>query len=566
VSRNQQCVALPKNTEPKLPDIETHVLKARGLASSVTENRSNLETVARNARYDLLGQACRDHSASLLLLGHHEDDVAETTLMRIMNNYRLNFGMETSPSNLPSSSGTYGIHKSGAPLNFEPAVDNHIGVRGFEAPNLKIIRPMLQFSKERLIETCSTNSIPWIEDSSNADTTLTSRNTIRSIFSKAANLPQALRRSSLLAFAKRRARAKLTYEDMAEKLVWKSIVKFDPHSGVLYVRAFARHSLETLVARDLGDSGEVNIVAACLLKRLIEIVSPREYVRLSEVAQWVEYFMQDTSEGKPQVFGCASTVFRPSRTKTAMPEDGVPNILGSFSLNSGWHWTIHRNGQTKSEIGRSLALCGPDGDDKLFFRTARSSDDRLQTPTFRLYDGRFWISVENPIAENLWIRPLTSSLLQRLRNELSRGSIVGKSYSRKAWSTTAGSKSEGYDILQLCGMSHSLLLASSLPVLECYPSGVDPTSSPDDTRIGQILALPTLGIRFEQGMGEAASEAGSVPVLSEHEASQISWEARYKDVSSNAGGNPLLNSLILPHEPLSRWKWNSSLSTRQFST
>ena len=46
-----------------------------------------VESVARRLRYRALGRECRDQGIANLLFAHHADDQAETTLMRLANNY-----------------------------------------------------------------------------------------------------------------------------------------------------------------------------------------------------------------------------------------------------------------------------------------------------------------------------------------------------------------------------------------------------------------------------------------------------------------------------------------------
>lgn len=46
--------------------------------------RSAFETIARERRYQLMARQCVQHDINRLLLGHHEDDRAETVLYRML--------------------------------------------------------------------------------------------------------------------------------------------------------------------------------------------------------------------------------------------------------------------------------------------------------------------------------------------------------------------------------------------------------------------------------------------------------------------------------------------------
>jgi len=96
---------------------------------------SRLHVSARKARYHLLVNACRKHGASSLLLAHQREDQAETILMR-----------------LAKGSGIDGLAGM--------ATAN-------ESDGIRLLRPLLNFSKERLIATCADAKIRFITDPSN---------------------------------------------------------------------------------------------------------------------------------------------------------------------------------------------------------------------------------------------------------------------------------------------------------------------------------------------------------------------------------------------------------------
>lgn len=155
--------------------------------------RSGFETRARRNRYQVLGSACAREGVNNLLTGHHNDDQAETILLRILRGVSSAeyVGMKRR-ANIPECHGLYGVAESGSPCQ--------IGVSDMmvEAGGVKVGRPLLQLSKSDLREICVRQGIEWEEDRTNVDATLTPRNAIRKLL-QGDRLPRALRKDSLLA-------------------------------------------------------------------------------------------------------------------------------------------------------------------------------------------------------------------------------------------------------------------------------------------------------------------------------------------------------------------------------
>lgn len=112
--------------------IEHHILIWEGKKPT-----SDIEAVARNARYGLMADWCQKHDIHILATGHHRRDQAETFLLR-----------------LARGSGLYGL--SGIlPLT--------------QRCGLTIIRPQLNDSPEELRSYLQKRKIKWVEDASNQD-------------------------------------------------------------------------------------------------------------------------------------------------------------------------------------------------------------------------------------------------------------------------------------------------------------------------------------------------------------------------------------------------------------
>lgn len=117
-------------------------MKRRGIAHRTlrwdgAKPATGLQAAAREARYRLLGAACRVAGALHLLLAHTRDDQAETVLLR-----------------LAAGSGPHGLAAM-------PAVREHADYRA--------LRPLLGVPRARLRATLAARGQAWIEDPSNRD-------------------------------------------------------------------------------------------------------------------------------------------------------------------------------------------------------------------------------------------------------------------------------------------------------------------------------------------------------------------------------------------------------------
>ncbi len=100
-------------------------------------NRGASEAQARKARHEFFGKELRSLRTTALWLGHQQDDVAETILMR-----------------LARGSGTAGL-AAPRPVQLMPQGRVHL-------------RPLLPLKKAEIAELLKTERIPWREDASNA--------------------------------------------------------------------------------------------------------------------------------------------------------------------------------------------------------------------------------------------------------------------------------------------------------------------------------------------------------------------------------------------------------------
>ncbi len=112
--------------------IEAHVLIWTG-----PKPVRGVQEAAREARYELVLSWCRDHGLRDLLLAHHREDQAETFLLRL--------GRKSGLDGLAAMAGV--SHRTG----------------------IRVVRPLLDVPKARLVATVKGLGHPWIEDPSNRD-------------------------------------------------------------------------------------------------------------------------------------------------------------------------------------------------------------------------------------------------------------------------------------------------------------------------------------------------------------------------------------------------------------
>ncbi len=99
------------------------------------KNKSSLMERARNARYEAIINICKELNILHLMTGHHLDDNIETYFMRLKRK-KSTLGLSSIP---------------------QKKIMKH----------LQIIRPLINFKKQRLVDTCFFYKLKWINDPSN---------------------------------------------------------------------------------------------------------------------------------------------------------------------------------------------------------------------------------------------------------------------------------------------------------------------------------------------------------------------------------------------------------------
>lgn len=239
-----------------------------------------IESVARRLRYRALGTECRERGIINLLFAHHADDQAETTLMRLANNY-LGSGLAgmRREARIPECEDLYGVHDSGSPrmLRREYALPtgNAQNVDMLvESGGINVLRPLLSYTKDRLVGTCQEASMQWVEDHTNKDRSLTLRNTVRYLH-EADLLPVALRRPNLCAIAARTSDRVASLESRVDQIFRSFDITFDPRSG----HAVCKVPYQTV--KEIEGMPHSDRMRAILLRKFLMLVVPTETLDLS---------------------------------------------------------------------------------------------------------------------------------------------------------------------------------------------------------------------------------------------------------------------------------------------
>ncbi|KAF7591225.1 hypothetical protein BBP40_001830 [Aspergillus hancockii] len=200
-------------------------LKDIGIKSEILEltwpgsvkSLSAFETHARRLRLQALGKACRDRQIETLLMGHHQDDNVETTIWRLCTGAK-GAGLAGIPplTRIPECHGLYGVSESGSSYTLptrrtisssttlsitQKTPSHNHGDTKISTGGITITRPLLNNPKSALLATCHENNIPYVQDPTNFDPTLTPRNAIRSLLASN-KLPKALTPPSILSLIK----------------------------------------------------------------------------------------------------------------------------------------------------------------------------------------------------------------------------------------------------------------------------------------------------------------------------------------------------------------------------
>ena len=528
--------------------IPTEVLRIRIQDIS----RPNLETHARKLRYYALGEACLNWNMSYILFGHHEDDDYETFLYRMSCKYHPDHLLIPPDINMPEHRDHYGIYNSGN-MRILPSLkrkrfwdgknlDFAGRVVGIEDGGLNVGRPLLEFPKDRLIATCRKLGIPWIEDETNKDRTLTIRNAVRHIV-KTHKLPAALTKGSFLQVRDSIRERQRISSLLTEKLFDICDISLDVRNGTAQVRfpkiTVLKGMINNLEPLKYTDSIQVEPITALLLKKVQGLVSRAMRATTTEIDRAVKNILTPLQgepgydEDRPRLsyFRIGTCSYKHCRT---IPDTNTDTLLDP------WTWMVTRTVFPSSVIkGRQPHLqkihlqnpksvldpspaCGGLGQSNIRIPVQCDSHQ----PEFHLWDRRFWIRVRHYFDTDLQIKPLTDFHWNLIRQLLVREHF---DFAVPELNIYSGGIDELNDIKILAKGD----IKFTLPVIEGPPL--------PDGKFPIPIAIPTLGLRM--------SPRGNFRKLWKWP-SDVLWEVRYRKVDL---GTNWEQRLAAEDE---KWSWN----------
>ena len=484
----------------------------------------NFESQARKIRYQALGIACRDHGCDYLLLGHHEDDHAETVMMRLASGHSSR-GMLGVPlcADIPECWGIHGVHRSellGA--NFKrikhrqerpqdprlklQALDNSAPKRlECERGGVLVLRPLINFSKKRLVDTCRAYAVDWEEDTTNKEPWRTPRNAVRKLF-QSSKLPVALRKDSMIALSERNRENMDSQRAIASTMLNQCHISvLDTQSGKLLVR-LPNLALPEDAALSHTCKTSLRVSTAFLLRQLAYYVSPQEHIAFGSMgpavmAIYPKLFDSGISENpmyQSKGFTTGGVHFerlpwRLSKHQTKLrPSNFEKPVPGTEGLDPNFTWRLSR--QPFSDQLPLIPIPPPKRNPSLLSNRECRRPDTYPMPKsspwspWHLWDGRYWIRVLNRSTQHFLVRPLQRSDLR-----LIEATIGGDRY--KA-------------LRELLAVAAPDKIRWTLPAI----------AQVDDSRPGlsQVLAMPTLG------------PSGHFDVEDKKGHKRLKWQIRYK--------------------------------------
>ncbi len=208
--------------------------------------KTGLPQAARAARYRLLAQAAAKAGAAHIVTAHTLDDQAETVLIRMMR-----------------GSGITGL----------AAMARISGVPGDGAGGCKLVRPLLDIPKARLIATLTAAKISYADDPTNRDAAFT-RARLRGVMPQLAR--EGLDASRLALLARRLKRADLAIEAAVDRAMAELGLPAVRGGRAFDAAGFARLPAEIglrLIGRAVaqaGDEGPVELAKLEALKAALD--------------------------------------------------------------------------------------------------------------------------------------------------------------------------------------------------------------------------------------------------------------------------------------------------------
>lgn len=541
------------------------------------------ETHARRLRFQALGKACRERKTETLLLGHHADDSVETTIWRLSAGAR-GPGLAGIPemARIPECHGIFGVSESGSSITLPAEADasssrvivrlegknrgtisfvpddqkpSFASIRMTQNPSsiatggIFLCRPLLSFHKESLVATCKENNVPFVDDPTNFDPTLTVRNAIRSLLSSN-SLPRALQPPSVLSLIRSNQSLLQFSHELTNQLLHNQchILELNPRAGTMIIE-FTQHTTWE-DSSEFSSPSRRQQIQCMALRRITEILSPAPTNRypLQSFESYISRVFHDHNDS-----GCPDSTSQSDYLNTRRPF-----TVGGVMFNPLTVKLASKTSKDGSSLERNIWLLS-----RQPFMKNRETELRVNvpipnpplsaksttSPTFTpwtLWDDRFWLRfsiVPKPVRNldesalpkidkiPLIIRPFQKADLERIRTD--PGTLAGQDGS-KNWRRVQ-------PLAALIANQTRNLLASHAPGLTRFTipilalGGPSDPGQTDDADSEHLLALPTIGHHLSGR--RAKSERMNPKKLEMFYAGRwwvVEWEWMYKMIDTEA--------------------------------
>ena len=507
------------------------VLPIRWPNGESRHGKSNIETIARTCRFRLLGRACQQRGIGSLLFAHHEDDSAETVMMRLISGASMaGLAPLKLAAHISECHGMYGVSNSTL-VSSDPDESQSCGsVQGREGSavlsaerhdsitislpivsgGIRVYRPLLPFPKARLQATCQNLGIEWVEDETNADPAYTKRNAVR-ILLRSDRLPPALRVPSLLACAKKAEELQKKCLDWSRR-VWNEckILNFDTRAGTLVFQLPSQklfNNPQSIMSLDRAK-------ATYLIRKILSLVSPLANVNSAKLDKSVSSVFPHMSD---KCFGERAKYSSQPERKLSLSGVSTFTVVGVQVTNSKPSefpptYIIQRMPFHRSRYPKPIPINPGQG-------YQEGTDTAYQ---MRLWDHRFWLSVKNLTSQVLYIAPLTPSRVKSfhisLRSDPNHSSTESARFERMMeglvhpsvrWTLPAiirpidatstyreasDTNEEHEDSAPLMRSNdHASKRAADALLEHLVPDRESWTTLPEVEALGEVIALPSLG-------------------------------------------------------------------------
>ena len=437
-----------------------HVLNVRWDKHQSPETLSRFETEARSKRLALILGACQIEGISDLFAGHHQDDQAETLIMRMATNHSVaSLGLagtrirstwpripliskETKEDEADRMSIPDALDRKERPHNVNDG-DGQLAI----APHVYLNHPLLCFSKESLVKTCNEHGVNYVIDQSNFSPSLTMRNSCRYLIANY-QLPRALQGDSLRRLATHTVNFEAKMTTLSDALLYHTTLQsFDLRLGAITAR---------LPDSDQSVWRSVDYrVLAIYLRRIISLISPGDTITTSRCLR-IAQILHPRGQGE-------RNEFREHETFSTLKDSKI--VCFKNPDDQGWQISLSRQPPRRHQVENYTQ--------KFAFPHSHPG-----WSSWELFDQRFFIRIRQHSSRpgsQLGLRFLSPKHLSAFRAELC---------------DYASTDPERHSKGQIAGLTSQDFVSLSRDSLYTIPVIYDMSQGEDSLP----LAIPTLGV------------------------------------------------------------------------